>query len=730
MNVIPFDQQEIETVLKEMLYNKGITDVLYEGSNISQISSVISYVISSLNLNTAINLQETLLPLATKRMNVLLGARQIGYEAQRKISYRYSLTLAPKMDLTDYLVGQDGLPVLDQAGNKIPDPNGRRVRMIPLVHNTEFNCNDKSYWYVGPTINDFWIVSNYDITKAETSGVEADKNKVFKNIQVKEGSMFTPREDEILSMHAENYQDGNSTHTKQDFLIPYKDVEEDGIRVFLTYVDDNGQIQERVPRYKSTQFLIDENFTVNEDRFVVVNNIILEYPVIFFQYGGFGNPIREGTLIETEILVSSGSEGEATGYFEVESDASSEYEVKEYKLVSKGQNEETNQSIKENAVVYHNTANRAVTKYDYTAIIKRHQLINQAASWGGEEEIPKERGHIWVSGTPFQERVIKYRKETNSQNFEIKIGYPDNVFNNDIPTLENWYLTTSTFNPDGSVDIKGEQETIIDYLDNYKMMTMQCHYRHPLYVDFNFVCDIVKYDISKSVEEINSGVFEEINKYFLNTIEKFNSEYINSNLQRIIDRKLSYKSGITYKIDVQGVLCSEMIDTFNSTLDTLETLTCPKRKNRTVIKCSLAFPFEDIFKSDGSTVTLDTSLVPRIDTDNFGVIQEKLWVDYEGLNTDFPNQNPNYKVTDIYLGQRKFGTYVVNRALGIIELTFEFLPDQPSLDNVYSVTPSQVFGEAYVSFNIEYPYTLDTSTNIPFIKNTIPRLHNVTFINN
>ncbi len=90
-SVLPYDQGEIEAVMKKLLYEYGITDVMYPGSNISQLSAVVSYAIASLNINTAINLQETLLPLATKRSNILFGARQLGYEPKQKKSYIYRI---------------------------------------------------------------------------------------------------------------------------------------------------------------------------------------------------------------------------------------------------------------------------------------------------------------------------------------------------------------------------------------------------------------------------------------------------------------------------------------------------------------------------------------------------------------------------------------------------------------------------------------------------------------
>ncbi len=736
-SVIPYDQGEIEQVLKEMLFDKGITDVLYEGSNVSQLSSVISYVIATLNVNTAINLQETLLPLATKRMNILMGARQLGYETTKQISYVYNLTVNPVYNEEDIERGVNGLPILEDGKQKI-NIYGTEEKITPLVHNTKFVCGSNSYYYTGPTVNDFWIVTNAEITRAMNTDIEEDRDEVYKVIEAKEGRLYTKDEDDLLSIKAENYQDQDGDWlTKQEYIVPYQNVEENGLGVFLTYVDENGNFREAVQRYKSPNYLIDENLSQNDNLYTVIQNIILDYPTIFFEYGGFGNPIRRGTLIELEVLVSKGTQGEAKGIFKVDNPQIG-FEVYEYELYIKGKDAESNESIKENAVVYHNTANRAVTKYDFCAIINRHQLVKDAVAWGGEEEIPKEKGHIWFSCYPHDvKRVIKYKKNPDtSQEYEVMIGNPNEDFNNDMPVLYDWYFTPCTYFPNGDVDVQGEQGILTEYLDNYKMMTMEAHYRHPLFVNFDFNCDIVKYDVTKSNEEVNNGVFGEFNDYFLNNIEKFGSEYINSNIQRVIDKYLSYKSGITYSVNVSGSLCREMLDTFNTELNTLEMYTCATRLNRNVIKCSLAFPFENMFVENLNTVIVNTDLVPKIDTEEFGPYKEKLWVDYETLNTDSPNQNPNYKTAKIYLGNQLFGEYVVNRSIGVIEITFEFRPDKASYDNEYTVSLDYLFGSNYtrdtdyIDFDIKYPYSLDTSTNMPFTKNTMPRLRKVNFVYN
>ena len=57
---IPFSYDEIYSDLVERLIARGY-DAPFEGSNLAQIISILSYVTSSLNFNTAVNINENLL---------------------------------------------------------------------------------------------------------------------------------------------------------------------------------------------------------------------------------------------------------------------------------------------------------------------------------------------------------------------------------------------------------------------------------------------------------------------------------------------------------------------------------------------------------------------------------------------------------------------------------------------------------------------------------------------
>jgi hypothetical protein len=704
--VLPYNQAEIEAVMKQIMYAQGITDVMYEGSNISQLTSVVSYVIASLNANTAMNLQETLLPLATKRMNILFGARQLGYEPHAIKSYKYELLLKPKYDETKTIIDPN-------TGEEIIDTNNKDDRTISLVKNTRFKSGDKYYYYVGPTLANVITVSNFDIQyiNDETQGRPA--SEITLKIPVVEGIMTTPQEDEMLRMIAVDYIDekGN-TKTKQDYLIGYSNVEEDyGLQVYLTYIDENGYPIYNEEWTKSEQFLIDESFDYNKRKFIRKENIILGYPTIFFQFAGLGQGIRTGTEISVNVLQSSGDQGEALEDFEIDDVVfSTEMEVSEYQLIEEGRSEETDDEIKDNAIVFKNTANRAVTRYDYITISKRHDLVGECDAWGGEEEYPQEKGNIWISCTPSKQTrpVIEF-----GNGYNIDIGTPSHEIESQVQkNWKNWYLDDKDY------------ETVIGYLDAYKIMTMDINYRHPLYINFDYAIDIVKYDISQDPKTINALVFSTINEYFIKNLEKFDTEYLNSNIQRVLDTVLGYNTGVNFEVRVTGTLCEDMIDKFKK-----------DNYNKNEIHVSLSWPFENIWNNE--TGDIDSSMLPSIDG-NFGIAENGfIYVDLTELEGQekfrrsvdimYRNENDINLDDDEMQDGRKMGEYIIDLEKYTIELVFSF-DNEVTLDEIFGEVNEEGYRQ-YTEFEISY-YPFDQNlVNLSFSRNRIPRLRSVYFKN-
>lgn len=752
-SVIPFDQPEVEAVMKKIMLENGITDVLYEGSNISQLTSVISYIISSLNINTAINLQETILPLATKRMNILFGARQLGYEPHKRKSYKYKIFLTPQYDQTK--LTPDG---------KVDTLNTEK-RQIGLKRNTVFISGNKKYYYRGEDVPVMFEVSNFDIhNKGILTPDDPEAKRFYYEIEVVEGDLLEYKDYPELEFFVDTYTDKDGKiRVSQEFLIPFKNVEDDGIDVIVESPDYTTAVNgyygtSKTRRTLSKQFLIDETFTYDQDKFIRQENIILEYPVIFFEYNGMGQPVKANDKILVNVLISSGAEGVADESFTVADPVfSNEVQVVNTDehwlptITQYGSDGEQDEDIKQNALSFNNTANRAVTKLDYIAITKRNPHVKEADAWGGEDEKypisnPPQPfdgqpmlGHVWVSTVPFYEKEYTHEipkgivdpttglTNWTLEKYELKIGTPT-IENEPLKNLYNWYQSGSEIIDPATGSGTGSIGEIIDWLNFYKIITMKVHHRHPLYIDFDFVCDIVKYDLTKSKQEVNKEIFDTINSYFSTFIEGFGAEYINSNLQRILDSVLTSQSGIGFTTTLKGVLFRDMVD-----------------ETTKKIECSLAFPYEDMYTAydpnwvPGSGTNpedgyLNTDLLPRIDTLEFGVNGGTLSVDYDSLNYLNLGNTPNGTADIVYTksggGTYVVGTYTVRRDLAEIQLIFDF--KTPGLeDEVFTkILPDNSTIQQYARFSIEYPFTGGYNHNIPFTKNSMPRLRKVEFKDN
>ena len=792
-SLIPYNQNEIEILMKQLMFQNGMTDVMYEGSNVSQLASVISYAISSLNVNTAINLQETILPLATKRMNILMGARQLGYEPRAVTSYKYKLKIKPM-----FYTGEE---VLIYEVPLAQDPNAQKIvnyqdnshyfgyKIEPY---TEFRNGETSYWYTGPAIT---ILpdngpsqpkgfTNNDVLLSKQPGGRED---IFATIEVIEGKLTRSHQDTELQVQAIDYMEDKVSKTKQDYLIPYVNLEQnEGIQAYLTYVDKNGLTRSREHWTVSKSLLVDETLTYNQRKFARMENIILGYPAIFFEFAGLGNGIRSKTLMEFDVLQSSGSLGRAVENFEVVDTRGSEiFEVIDYEMIQEGRLAESDKNIKENAIVFHNTGNRAVTRSDYTSISKKHEAVKEADAWGGEEETPRQKGEIWISATPRKQyREYKESFSPTTQEYTLQTGnldkYVDNNKNSmkydefdDQPerNFQNWYLTKEDWEGVTNRHTGAHNPGLKDYLDTFKIISMGLNYRQPLYVDFEYNIEVVKYDIHTNPEVTNKQVFDTINWFFLNNLETFEAEYLNSNLQRVIDQGLGFDTGINFETRLYGVLCEDMIDEYYATnvfdypVPGSNPATTVKEKRQRII-VNLAWPFENILPG-GIDAKIDSTLLPRIDTENFTIgssgdlAKNKLWVgktakggykDMEGIINQTVREIP------IKLGNTEIGIYRLDVKKNIIELDFDFgemgtakntqlkkiffgnFKKYPGNHPIFGVRPdpkdpTKTIGpddttfKSYNRFKIVYAKNPNDqhTINAPFNKNVIPRLNKVRF---
>lgn len=614
---IPFSFDDIYAKVQAKFVENGYDT--QEGSNTMQLVTAMSYLVSMLNTNTAVNINENLLTLARKRNNILQDARLLGYEPGNKVSYQYELELT--------------LP----AGDFI------------LPKYSEFISGDKKYYYLGEIITLMNVNAGYKL-----------------NILVKEGVLIKSSEDNALSIIIEEFTENNITKNQYFVDIPYTDVEDSGIEAFLTYYDDNGVLFNKEQWKEIETFTVDSDTILNK-QFYRLNKIGYNTPRIYFKLPNTGDDLRLGTKIEMNILKSSGVDGAITA----ELSSTLNCDITSTILKIQGTAEESDSSIKQNAPLFWNSANRAVTKNDYKSICERLTLIDKSYIWDGNDELPKVPGKIWFSFIPgtFDR---KFAKDAFKTIFQIDL----------LQDETNWFLESA------------EILEIFDYLDVYKIPTLEFVHRHPVFLDFEFDIEILKYDITSTESSQNEVIFNIIDDYFYKNVlfklEDFGTEFFKSNLIKKIDTQITDITGINITVKNNVILYNKNIVTEDSVSN---------------IIVSLGLPYENYYENNGDLIV---SNIPDISTDLF-IGTDNITVDWSGLTG---NERQQMLVeANILLGANVIGKYRIFNS--------KYILVQILVDGVF-VTEENIDKKI---LNIKYK-----TDNIQMTKNTVPRLKKVNFI--
>lgn len=614
---IPFSFDEIYANVQAKFTANGYD--YQEGSNTSQLITAMSYLISMLNTNTAVNINENLLTLARKRTNVLQDARLLGYEPGNKVSYQYELELT--------------LPAGD----------------FTLPKYTEFVSGSKKYYYFGELIFLADVTAGYKL-----------------NIMVKEGTLIKSTEDNALSIIVQNFVENGVSKPQYYVDIPYTDIEDSGIEAFLTYYDDDGILFNKEQWTEIETFTVDSDTMLNK-QFYRLNVIEYNTPRIYLKLPNTSDSIRLGTKIEMNILQSSGSTGAITATPTSTLTAT----VSNYTLKIQGTEEENITSIKQNAPLFWNSANRAVTKNDYKSICERLTLIDKVFIWDGNDELPKMPGEIWFSFIPGT-----YTREFLTDAY--KTVFQLNLLSDEV----NWFLEDA------------EITEIFDYLDVYKIPTLGFLHRHPIFLDFELDIDILKYDITSSESDQNQTIFNIIDDYFFKNdlyhLENFETEFFRSNLIKKIDTQITDITGINVTLKNTITLYNKYI--INEDID--KKITLP-----------IGLPYESYYDTLGNLIPEN---LPDISTVDF-FIGKDLTVDWSGL-----------------VGGEK----LIDLVEANILLDTDVIGKYRIFNNKYILIQINVDGTIITEANIDkkilnIKYLTD---NIQIVKNTIPRLKRVNFI--
>ena len=715
---IPFNFDENYAYVEQKFIEKGYD--VQVGSNTMQLATAMSYLVSMLNANTAVNVNETLLTLARKRKNILHDARNLGYEIVHRTSYKYEIllnfTTIGAYTLPEYTYVSDGTHNYYYLGADF----SFNVSDITTTH---YYCDDITQLQ-SDDLGATWDSTLKIATFPTLDGLAVDHNNVttisgtvtginsilksylgeLKRVEVSEGNIHRYVDNPTTLVYTMELGDaideftGEQIQRTQYYVdIPYTNIENDGIHAYLSYIDANGNYLEKEAWEKSDNYII-ESDTVLEKQFVRLDNIDTSTPRIYFKLGNIGTELRPGTIVYVNILETNGSEGAITGSLSPMNNISLVSSVLNYFLVSEGAEEETDNSIKINAPLLNNTANRVITTPDYRAFLNRESSVKLSQVWDGKSEYPTKPGYIWFSFTPatITRTFTQVNPQTNS------------LYQLDIPNdSTNWYLEPT------------EVSNIVNKIENYNVPTIRYHNRNPVYFDFLFEIQIINYNVSKTIVTQNENVFNSINSYFNNTTdtkaESFEFEYFNSNLLRRLDATLTDISGInvtlTNNIDI------DINDLIQETpvLNVSDEIVGYNKE----VRVHLGLPFENVLSGG----VIDTTLLPQIDTLNF-VSTDALTVDFNNPTEIIPNPLIQTEVVTTYpisLGAVVIGSYkVFDYSEPDIEIVLQIV-DGTGIGHTNGINQTDL--ETILTFDITYP-----SPNFRFSRNTIPRLREVKFI--
>lgn len=226
---------------------------------------------------------------------------------------------------------------------------------------------------------------------------------------------------------------------------------------------------------------------------------------------------------------------------------------------------------------------------------------------------------------------------------------------------------------------------------------MKFHNRHPIYLDFEYTIEILKYSIKTSKADIYQEVFDVIDNYFLGInedqpLEKFEVEYFHSNLEKRIDNDLSDITGFNNTVQTKLMLIGKNASQESTNTEEYD------------IYIPLSIPYETYFDNAGDLII---DKIPSIDTIDF--IEELNLDVYTDWDWDGGHTSDEEILTaPIRAQQTESFTATAGQTIFTLE-TIEMHPDDVTAEvNEYTLLTITVDGTELNSVD----YTINSSTEL------------------
>ena len=335
-------------------------DYNFEGSAMSTMIDVLSYIthINSINANFALN--ETFLDTAQLRESVVSHAKLLGYTP------RSSNPSVAYVDIEMTSVG---------AG----------TTSLTIDRGTTFNTVIDSV--------------TYNLIASETSDAivaDVDGKFIFRNIKLEQG---------VITNREYTYDDSGF----ERYILSDNFVNTESLKV---------EVYESSTSTDFTTFTKSTNITnINEFSNVYFLEESREgYYEIKFGDGIIGRKPSPGNIIKLNYTVLNSSDVNGATQFSLTGNigGNSSAIVTTITKATGGATNESSESVKFNAPLVFVSQNRAVTPDDYKAIIQNsYGNIDSISVWGGEDNIPPDYGKVYISIKPLDgDKLSDEDKET------------------------------------------------------------------------------------------------------------------------------------------------------------------------------------------------------------------------------------------------------------------------------------------------------------------------------
>lgn len=352
LRISELDFDTIKTNLKAYLQSQSeFTDFDFEGSGLSILLDILAY-------NTHYNAylanmlaNEMFLDSAIKRSSVVSLAKHLGYTP------RSTRGATATLDVTvNNPVGLPPILTLDRYSSFTSTVNG-----------TNYNFLTTEPYTIQP-INGVYT---------------------FSNISVKQGTLLEFNYPVVTPGTDEKYTIPNSEVDTTTMLVTVQTSSIDTTTITYSLCTDITGVDG-----DSSVYFLEENSVGNFQ--------------IYFGDGIIGKKLSAGNIVRIQYLTCIGADANVSGNIEQSFTSSTpiggstNITVTTVSNSSGGTAKESISSIKFNAPRSNQARNRAVTKNDYSVLIKaQYPTVESVAVWGGEENTPPAYGKVFISLKPF-----------------------------------------------------------------------------------------------------------------------------------------------------------------------------------------------------------------------------------------------------------------------------------------------------------------------------------------